>query len=122
MNVVLSFLLFHFISFIGIVLSTTIAAWTNTIQLGLCLWRRGHFTPDAQLKRRLPLVFLASVGMGAVLWVGSILLEPIFRYQIIASIIVLIALVLSGFIVYIGFCELTGAAHYTDIRRIIKRC
>lgn len=120
-NVASSFILFQFIGFPGIAWGTTIAAWTNTLQLGHRLWRRGHFAPDAQLKQRLPLTLLASAGMGAVLWVGSILLAPAFELHFLASVCVLTALIAGGLVVYAGFCEFTGAARLADIRRAVRR-
>lgn len=120
-NVATSFFLFQFIGFAGIAWGTTIAAWTNTIQLGFRLWRHGHFTPDEQLKTRLPLTLLASTGMGAVLWVGSILLAPAFELHFLASVTVLSALIAGGLIVYALFCEFTGAARLADIRRAVRR-
>ncbi len=120
-NVATSFFLFQFIGFAGIAWGTTIAAWTNTIQLGFRLWRHGHFTPDAQLKTRLPLTLLASTGMGAVLWVGSTLLKPAFELHFLASVTVLAALIAGGLIVYALFCEFTGAARLADIRRAVRR-
>lgn len=120
-NVATSIFLFQFIGFAGIAWGTTIAAWTNTIQLGIRLWRHGHFTPDAQLKNRLPLTLLASAGMGAVLWVGSILLKPAFELHFLASVTVLVGLIAGGLIVYALFCEFTGAAKLADIRRAVRR-
>ncbi|MES1989533.1 MAG: murein biosynthesis integral membrane protein MurJ [Pseudomonadota bacterium] len=120
-NVVTSFILFQFIGFAGIAWGTTIAAWTNTLQLGFRLWRHGHFKPDAQLKQRLPLTLLSSAGMGAVLWVGSIYLAPAFDLHFIASILVLTALITGGMIVYAGFCQFTGAARLADLRRAVRR-
>jgi putative peptidoglycan lipid II flippase len=120
-NVAASFILFQFIGFPGIAWGTTIAAWTNTVQLGHRLWRRGHFTPDAQLKRRLPLTLLASAGMGAVLWVGSLLLAPAFDLHFLASVCVLAGLIGGGLVVYALFCEFTGAARLADIRRAVRR-
>jgi putative peptidoglycan lipid II flippase len=120
-NVAASFFLFQFIGFAGIAWGTTIAAWTNTIQLGFRLWRHGHFTPDAQLKSRLPLTLLASAGMGAVLWVGSLLLAPAFDLHFLASVCVLAALIGGGGLVYAAFCEFTGAAKLADLRRAVRR-
>ncbi|MCE9648155.1 MAG: murein biosynthesis integral membrane protein MurJ [Parvibaculum sp.] len=120
-NVAASFFLFQFIGFAGIAWGTTIAAWTNTIQLGFRLWRHGHFAPDAQLKQRLPLTLLASAGMGAVLWVGSLLLAPAFELHFLASVCVLAGLIGGGGLVYAGFCEFTGAAKLADIRKATRR-
>lgn len=120
-NVTTSFVLFQFIGFPGIAVGTTLAAWTNALLLAVRLWRTGHFTPDAQLVARLPLILLASIGMGSVLWVGSMLLAPAFAMHFIASVSVLAALIAGGMVVYAGFCQFTGAARFGDLRRAISR-
>ncbi len=120
-NVTTSFVLFQFIGFPGIAAGTTLAAWTNALLLAVRLWRHGHFAPDAQLIARLPLIGLASVGMGSVLWVGSMLLAPAFAMHFIASVSVLAGLIAGGMLVYAGFCQFTGAARLGDLRRAISR-
>jgi putative peptidoglycan lipid II flippase len=120
-NVVSSFVLFQFIGFAGIACGTTIAAWTNTGQLGFRLWRHGHFVPDAQLMRRIPLILAASAGMGALLWAGARFLAPAFELHMLASVSVLGGLIAGGLIAYAVLCQLTGAARYADLRRSLRR-
>ncbi|HMM14061.1 MAG TPA: murein biosynthesis integral membrane protein MurJ [Parvibaculum sp.] len=120
-NIVSSFILFQFFAFAGIAAGTTIAAWTNTAQLGLRLWKHGHFVPDTQLLQRLPLTLLASAGMGGVLYAGSRALAPWFDLHFLASVSVLGALVVGGIAAYAIFCQLTGAARYADIVRPLRR-
>ncbi|HEX7777060.1 MAG TPA: murein biosynthesis integral membrane protein MurJ [Parvibaculum sp.] len=120
-NIASSLILFRFFGFAGIACGTTLAAWTNTTQLGLRLWRHGHFVPDAQLMKRLPLVLAASAGMGAVLWLGADLLTPWFGRRFLMSVSVLTGLIAGGALVYALFCQLTGAAKLADFRRAIRR-
>lgn len=120
-NVASSFFLFQFFGYAGIACGTSIAAWTNAGQLGFTLWRHGHFAPDARLVKHLPLIVLASAGMGAVLYVGSRLLAPWFDLHLLASVSVLTGLVVGGMVAYAILCQLTGAARYADIMRPLRR-
>ena len=120
-NIASSITLFQFFGYAGIAAGTSIAAWVNTGQLGLRLWKHGHFLPDAQLMKRLPLTVLASVGMGAVLYAGAHFLAPWFALRFIWSVSVLTGLVAGGLVAYAIFCQLTGAARYSDITRLLKR-
>ncbi|MDR3500715.1 MAG: murein biosynthesis integral membrane protein MurJ [Parvibaculum sp.] len=120
-NISTSLILFQFFGFAGIACGTTFAAWTNTMQLGFRLWRHGHFVPDAQLLKRLPLTLAASAGMGLVLWFGADMLTPWFGLRFLMSVSVLTALITGGVIVYAIFCQLTGAATLGDFRRAIRR-
>jgi hypothetical protein len=64
---------------------------------------------------------LASTGMGAVLWVGSMWLAPAFAMHFLASVSVLGGLIAGGMIVYAGFCQFTGAFQLADLRRAVRR-
>jgi putative peptidoglycan lipid II flippase len=55
------------LSFVGIAVATAIAAWVNALMLGIGLWRRKHFHLDAQLRRRLPRLLAATLGMAIAL-------------------------------------------------------
>lgn len=120
-NIAASLILFQFFAYAGIAAGTSIAAWTNTIQLGARLRRRGDFVPDAQLRQRLPLILLASAGMGAALYAGSRALAPWFDLHFLASVSVLAGLVVGGILAYALLCQLTGAARAGDLLRAIGR-
>lgn len=120
-NVTSSFILFQYFGFAGIAAGTTIAAWANVLLLASRLWRHDHFTPDRQLITRVPLILLASAGMGAVLWVGSMALAPAFALHFVASVSVLAGLIAGGMVVYAGFCQFTGAFRLADLRRAVRR-
>lgn len=120
-NIVTSFSLFWYLGFVGIAIGTTVAAWVNTGQLGLRLWRRKEFVIDAQLARRLPLTLMAATGMGATLWFGARALDPFFEDGLLVSIGALFALIAGGALVYFFLCEITGASHMRDLRRAFTR-
>jgi putative peptidoglycan lipid II flippase len=52
---------------LGIALATTLGGWINALLLWRTLLARGQFVADRRLKRALPLIALASGGMGLAL-------------------------------------------------------
>lgn len=120
-NIVTSFALFWYMGFVGIAIGTTAAAWVNTIQLGSRLWRRKEFVADTQLARRLPLMAMASAGMGVALWFAASALAPFFETNLLTGIGALFALIAGGALVYGFLCEVTGAARLGDLRRAFTR-
>ncbi|MCB1488843.1 MAG: murein biosynthesis integral membrane protein MurJ, partial [Bauldia sp.] len=122
-NVALSLALFPWLQHVGIALATSTSAWLNTALLGITLARRGQFAVDAALRKRLPLLLLASVLMGVVLYVAEWLMAPLF---VDPSILVRAAsvgvLVIGGVVVFAVFCQLTGAADFRGaLAKVLKR-
>ena len=111
-NIVGSLSLFFVLGHVGIAIATSLAAWTNAILLGATLLRRGHFEPDAALKRRGTLIALASVVMGLALWGAALPLEPYFppSNALIVRVTALGLLVAAGALVDSGDRSGTGAA------------
>jgi putative peptidoglycan lipid II flippase len=117
-NVVLSLALFPFLAHVGIAIATSAAGWINAVLLAETLRRRGQFTIDALLRKRVPLLALASVLMGGCLYaatwgLASALVDPglLVRTAAVA------ALVLGGITLFSLFCQLTGVV---DFRRAIS--
>ena len=71
-NVAVSLALFPFLAHVGIAIATALAGWVNAAFLGVTLWRRDQLRADAGLRRRLPLLALAAVLMGACLRRGDV--------------------------------------------------
>ncbi len=118
-NVVGAFSLFHFFGATGVAAATTLAAWVNTGLLVSTLARRGHFRPDAALRKRLPLLAIAAILMGvgvalAAWWLGPLVTDA----RLIIRILVIGLLVALGMGLFALFCLLTGAI---DFRQTIGR-
>ncbi|MCP4617629.1 MAG: oligosaccharide flippase family protein, partial [Bradyrhizobium sp.] len=75
-NIALNLALIPLIGASGPPLATAISSSVNTFMLYRTLNRRGHFTADAQLKRRLPRLALAAAIMGGALFAFDHLLDP----------------------------------------------
>jgi putative peptidoglycan lipid II flippase len=116
-NVVISLALFPYLAHVGIAIATAVSGWVNAALLAGTLYRRGHFTPDVSLKRRLPLILLAAALMGAALLAAMWALAPMLDHGSFAIRAMAVGiLVLAGVLLFAVFCQLTGAA---DFRKAI---
>ena len=108
---------------LGIAVATTLGGWLNAGLLYATLVERGAFEADARLKRTLPKILLASVLMGAALWVSAAALEPWFAPQtgILARTGGLAALVGAGLLSYAVAVLALGALDMGQLRRLAKR-
>jgi putative peptidoglycan lipid II flippase len=116
-NVVAALALFFLFGAVGIAAATSLAAWVNTIMLARTLARRGQLVVDAEMRRRLPLLALASLLMGVGLFFASIFLSPwLSDPRLVVQVVVIAALVAIGLALFALFSQLTGAV---DLRRVL---
>ncbi|WP_119388760.1 murein biosynthesis integral membrane protein MurJ [Taklimakanibacter lacteus] len=122
-NVVSSLILSRFIGHVGIAVSTALAAWVNATLLGVTLARRGHFTADERLRRRLPRIIAASLVMGAMLLGAFYYSAPIFTdsHPLWLRALVLLGLVALGSLGYFLLAHLFGAMKLSEIRKMMRR-
>lgn len=106
---------------VGIALATVVSAWLNAVLLALALRRRGHFAPDAQLRKRLPRILAATAAMAIVLWGLLPVAARWFAGPGEQRIAVLAVLVAAGMAVF-GLAALAGgAADLKEVRRLVTR-
>jgi len=122
-NIVGSLSMFFWLGHVGIAIATSLSAWTNATLLATTLLRRGHFTPDAELKKRGGMMVLASLLMGAAIWVVSIPLNPFFPPSngILIQVSALAAIVGGGLLIYLGAAQMTGAVNARTLWSSFKR-
>ena len=122
-NVALSLALFPFIAHVGIAIATAAAGWVNTALLVFTLARRGQFTPDAALTRRLPLIALAALLMGVCLYLALWPTTPLLADpRLVVRSLAVASLVFGGVVVFVVFCQLTGAADFRgSLARVLRR-
>jgi putative peptidoglycan lipid II flippase len=102
-------------------LATAIASTVNVALLYRELRKRGHFVPDARLKRRVWRLLLAALAMGAVLWFAQGLVTPWvhgFWYERAAA---LGLLVFSGALVYVIATFVMGAFTRDDLQFLRRK-
>ena len=121
-NVALSLALFPRFEHVGIAAAAAVAAWVDAGLLAFTLWRRRQFEIDAAARRRLPLLLLAALLMGAALYFGrglvsSLLDDP----SILVRAIDLGIVVIAGILIYGAFAQLTGAVDFRDLLRRRRR-
>lgn len=121
-SVGLFFLLRHwgYMPHVGIAVATTVAAWINVFQLWWELRRRGHFQADDRLQRNLPLILLASLIMGAVIWLAAGWLTPQLARAsgLLTQLGALLGLVAGGATVFALAIQVAGVA---DLRKLAAR-
>jgi putative peptidoglycan lipid II flippase len=114
-----SLLLFPTLGHTGIAIATSLSGWTNAILLVTTLVRRGQFQFDAALRRRAPLLALASLLMGAALYGASLGLARFFEEGQGSGVHAagLALLVGAGIAAYALAAQITGAARLSTLRR-----
>ncbi|HJZ42483.1 MAG TPA: murein biosynthesis integral membrane protein MurJ, partial [Hyphomicrobiaceae bacterium] len=108
---------------VGIAVATTLAGWLNAALLWATLAKRGQFVADARLKRALPLIVLASLIMGAALWLAAGYLQPWFgaSHGVMVRITALSTLVGSGLVIYAAAVLALGAMELRQLRGLLRR-
>jgi putative peptidoglycan lipid II flippase len=108
---------------LGIAVATTLGGWLNAGLLYSTLARRGELVADARLKRALPLVVIASIIMGAVLWLVAVALAPWFAASsgFLHRMSALAALVGAGLAVYTIAVFAFGAMSLRQLRGQLRR-
>lgn len=127
-NVVLSLALFFtfkelgFMPHVGIALATSIAGWINAVLLWAALARTGDFACDARLARNLPFVLMASIAMGAALYVALPYLAPYLASgePLTVRIAALGAIVAGGSIVFFALTLITGVLNPAMLKRMSR--
>ena len=118
-NVICAIVLFFVIGHVGIAVATSIAGWLNAGLLAMTLIRRGHFDIDDGLRRRMPLILISSLTMGAGLWLAALPLASWLGPDqgIIPQTIALAVLISAGLAVFVAALQVTGAAHLPSLMR-----
>ncbi len=125
LSVGLFFVLQHYglMPHLGIAAATVVAGWVNAVQLWRGLAARGYYASDARLRRNLPLIFLASAVMGAVLWllqsVAAPYLDP--RLNVAVKVGALVVVISAGILVYSVMIVASGALRLGQIRKMLSR-
>jgi putative peptidoglycan lipid II flippase len=108
---------------LGIAIATTLGGWLNAYLLWSTLRQRGDFVFDARLMRNLPLIGLASLAMGAVLYAAANMFSPYMQagrgFLVEAS--ALGGLVAAGVLVFALAILATGVMTPAQLRRFTRR-
>jgi putative peptidoglycan lipid II flippase len=119
-NVVLTLALGWLLAQTGIAMALSVAGWVNALLLIAVLRRRGHFALDARMRRALPRILLAALGMGALLLALEALLAGALAGPLAAKIAALAALVGGGLAGFALLALLLGIADVSELRRRLR--
>src|SRR5690606_2251404 len=90
----------------GLAAATSRSAWVNAGLLALLLWRNGGLVADASLRKRLPMLLVASLAMGAVLYAAYRGLWPsLATAGVLMQALFVGALVIGGMGVFLIFAQ-----------------
>ncbi len=122
-NIFFSFTLSFFMGHVGIALASTIAAWTNAIQLYIRLNKLGHFDFDQRCRRRIPAMILSTAIMAAALVDVYLLIFQNFEQgtHTIHAVWGLLLLMAVGIASYFAASQLTGAFQISELKAAVKR-
>ncbi len=109
------------LSYVGLAISGASCAWINVALLYWVLHRRGHFSIDAQLKRRAIRLCLATLAMAALLlW-----LDPWTAARaggnLVSRIEALALLIVPAGLCYFGCAFLFGAFDWRETKALLRR-
>ena len=120
-NVMLTLLLGRLLAQTGIAMALSIAGWVNALLLIAGLRRRGHFALDARLKRVLPRILLAALGMGALLVALESVLAGALAGRLPAKLAALAGLIGGGLGAFAVLALLLGIADLGELRQRLRR-
>ena len=119
------FFLFQYLGWpphFGIAIATSFGGWLNAGLLYNTLRRRGHFQADARLTWALPMIVLASIGLGVVLHFGAGWLQPWLQGTTLTTRATALAvLTVAGGMVYFALTAVTGALPMAGLARAFRR-
>lgn len=116
-NLICNIVLMYFFRHVGLAMSSAISGWLNMLMMAFILHRRGHFMPDALLKRQLLRITCASALMGFVLWFGMDQLAWVSFHQRVVSLAILIAAGGSAYLLAIAGLGVVTRADLATLRR-----
>jgi putative peptidoglycan lipid II flippase len=120
-NLVLNLALIYPLQHMGPPLATALASTVNTFLLYRTLRKRGHFEPDARLRRRAWRLALAALAMGIVLWLLEGLLTPYTHGSWVVRTGAMVVLVGAGSVVYAIATFVLGAFTRDDLAFLRRR-
>ncbi|WP_417845618.1 murein biosynthesis integral membrane protein MurJ [Thalassospira povalilytica] len=120
LNIALIVALMPLFGHLGIAAATSFSVWVNAGSLCFLLHRRGDLVFDDRLVKRLPRILLASVLMGAALWVA---IDIFWQNDALSvtRITIMTFCVIGGLAVYGIAAQLLGATSLSELKATFKR-
>ncbi|MCZ6603628.1 MAG: polysaccharide biosynthesis C-terminal domain-containing protein, partial [Alphaproteobacteria bacterium] len=120
-NVIAAVILMQYLAHAGIALGAALAAWVNAVLLWFGLRRRGYFTADARLRRRVPRIAAAALVMGGCVYYAHARLAIWFDAGFWQQLLALTVLVVGGFVLYVALLLAMRVTTPSELRRTLIR-
>ncbi len=121
-NIVGSLILFPLIGVLGVAIATSLAGWVNALLLAGTLFRLGQFRPAPITVRRVTLIIVGSLLMGAVLYALMLVLgTELMDAALLVRLLLMAAVIIGGAAVYFGFVLVTGAMDRRQLAAALRR-
>ncbi|UXN07605.1 murein biosynthesis integral membrane protein MurJ [Bartonella sp. HY761] len=122
-NIAIAITLFPYLSAKGIAIAEIVAGWVNAILLLATLIKRGHWSRDSQLLKRVPRLIIASLIMAVILYFSIQYLQyPLsVEASLITRTMTVIGLVLGAMVIYFTTVFTIGGASLSILKRSLKR-
>ena len=120
-NMALNLILMQYFAHVGLAMATAISAWLNVAMLSGGLVRRGHFSFETVVLRRLSKYLLASVVMGGVVWVTAGQIVLMFDGPLTQKVLGLVILMVAGIGSYLAITFVTGAINPRELKAFLRR-
>ncbi|MEB3701399.1 Murein biosynthesis integral membrane protein MurJ [Candidatus Bealeia paramacronuclearis] len=120
LNLTLNLILIGSLSYVGLALSTAIAAWFNATLLATKLYKSGGFKIDTRLRERIPRLVISTFIMGAFLIGLEVHLWSFLEGVFFTRFLVLITLVSAGLIIFGIISYLIKAIDMSEIKSFFK--
>jgi putative peptidoglycan lipid II flippase len=121
LNIFLNLLLIGPFQHVGLAASTSFVSWLNVMLMVHILHRRGYYTMDAMLKRRLPRIVAAGLLMTTATVLVMMLADPLGQGNMIFRIIYLCLVIGTGAIVYLAASYFLRAFDVEVLKRSLRR-
>ena len=120
-NGALAFGLMPMIGFVAAAVATSVSSWVMVVQLWYGSRRMGQASVlDDRFRRRLPRTVLSAIVMGAVLYLGSLVLAGQLEARGLRA-FALTGLVIVGSISYFVAAAVTGAMSVAELKSALRR-
>ena len=121
-NIAGSLILFPLIGVLGVAIATSVAGWVNAFMLAAALYGAGQFQPSAQTARRVVMIILGSLVMGAGLYGALWLIGPeLLDGSLLMRLLLMAVVIAGGAAAYFGFALATGAMDRQQLAAALRR-
>jgi len=118
-----SLVLMPFLGHVGIALATALSGWASAAMLGITIARRIGFAIDREARRRLPLLVVAALAMGAAIFAAREMLAPWLAQgaSAAAHLGALVLVVAVGLVVYLFLLQILRVSSAYELIGALRR-